>query len=288
MRFDDQGLHLRQSDINEWLTCPERFRRGIVEAQSPEPVNHESDAALVGTVIHACIEYEFLNGAQNRSKLDEIALHMYAKMCHDFRNDPNTVFNEASYNGKDSKAYEDIVGLVEKWFTSQIRNQYLAYDNVLVEWEFDVPIGRINDVEVFLTGTSDLVIPNVAVIDWKTAGREYQRWEKQRWAVQPSAYTYAAYHHELFDATPIPFIFHVFTRGRSGDVQNVECWRGHEHWDWLRNQISPLVTDLIDGLERGWFTGAWQMNDQHALCSSKWCPYWSSCKGAYMEEGWDK
>jgi hypothetical protein len=287
MRFDEQGLHLRQSDINEWLNCPERFRRSIVESESEQPISHESDAALVGTVIHAAIEYEFLNGPQDRSKLDEIALHMYAKMCEEFRNNETISFNEASYGGKDSKAYEDIVGLVEKWFSSDIRHKYLKHDNVLVEWSFDVPLCRINGVEIFLTGTSDLVIPNVAVIDWKTAGREYQRWEKQRWAVQPSVYTYAAHYENLFDHQPIAFTFHVFTRGRAGDVQNVECWRGQEHWEWLRNQIGPLVTQLIDARDRGW-VGAWQMNDQHALCSDKWCPYWSSCKGAHMKEGWDK
>jgi hypothetical protein len=249
--------------------------------------NFESDAALVGTAIHAAIEYEFTHGPQDRTTLDELALGRYAKCAADFRSDPNVDFGENTYSGNDSKAYTDIVDLIGKWFGSHIRAEYMQYDGVVSEWEFDVEFCKVDSVDVWLTGTADLLIPNVGVVDWKTAGRDYQRWEKQRWAVQPTVYTYAAHRSGYFDSTPVPFTFEVFARGRKGGVQTVDVWRDEGHWAWLARQITPMVRSIVAGGPKD-FSELWQMNDQHALCSDKWCPFWSACKGEHMTGGWER
>jgi len=28
--------------------------------------------------------------------------------------------------------------------------------------------------------------------------------------------------------------------------------------------------------------GRWLANDQHFLCSQRWCPVWDKCKGSYI------
>lgn len=286
MRLDSDGLHLRQSEINDWLICPERFRFGLVNVDEGG-IGFESDAALVGTAIHAAIEYEFTVGPQDRTTLDELALGRYAKFAADYRSDGSVFFSENTYNGVDAKAFTDIVDLVGKWYESEIRAEYLQFEDVVSEWEFDVPFCTIDGMKIWLTGTADLLIPEVGLVDWKTAGREYQRWEKHRWAVQPTVYTYAAHHLGYFSETPIDFTFQVFPRGRKGGVQTVSVWRDEGHWRWLERLINPMVRAIVGDAPVKW-SGVWPMNDQHALCSEKWCPFWSGCKGQFMQAGWER
>jgi hypothetical protein len=49
----------------------------------------------------------------------------------------------------------------------------------------------------------------------------------------------------------------------------------------LETQVKQLVSMLAlpDGM-------SWPMNDQHALCSPKWCPFWDGCKGSHVPVDW--
>jgi hypothetical protein len=40
----------------------------------------------------------------------------------------------------------------------------------------------------------------------------------------------------------------------------------------------------VNTATQAWGMPDWPMNDQHGLCSSKWCDYWSVCKGAHWND----
>ena len=46
-----------------------------------------------------------------------------------------------------------------------------------------------------------------------------------------------------------------------------------EHYDWLRTKCTDIARLIEVGME------SWPKNDNHALCSEKWCPAWANCKG---------
>jgi hypothetical protein len=300
VRIDREGLHLRQSDINDWLQCAEKFRRRIFDEAAGLSRATESDVALAGTTLHKFIEAEL---GERQVGLDPhaFAYEYYSGEAARFRSDPNVTFTENTFSS-DSAAVNEIAKMVGMWLGSPLRADLLGRDpeTLLVEWEFDELFTHIDSMPVYLCGTTDLVLIGDGMIDWKTAGRDYQRWEKQRWAVQPTVYTYAAARAGFIGQVPnlpadsgfdsgltYPFEFVVFPRGRKGGIQHVDVNRGPEHWSWLAQQIGPMVRDIMVGQAQGW-GDRWQMNDQSALCSDKWCPFWDSCKGAFMRDGWDK
>jgi hypothetical protein len=58
-------------------------------------------------------------------------------------------------------------------------------------------------------------------------------------------------------------------------VQIVEIERDDSHTGWLIGQLGPIrnYVELMDPAKE------WIMNDQHVLCSPKWCDHWYGCKG---------
>lgn len=129
------------------------------------------------------------------------------------------------------------------------------------------------DTEMRWNGTWDVLLPYYYMIDWKSAGRPYTPWERQRWAVQPTFYTEAARQLGLLPAKS-EFRYVVFQKKWNKPVQVVPVYRDVR---FTRHMVRSLwrIVDLHDALP----DGPWPINDQHALCSDKWCPYWATCKG---------
>jgi len=72
----------------------------------------------------------------------------------------------------------------------------------------------------------------------------------------------------------------VMTRAKKSVGQIVPIVRTKQHVDWLIHQASNAVRSLSAiGLDNPWMA-----NDQHGLCSEKWCPYWSICKGSRISD----
>jgi len=135
---------------------------------------------------------------------------------------------------------------------------------------------------VRLAGQADIVDRYTnRMIDWKSSGREYKRWEKQRWAVQPTVYTYAAHREGLI--TPFEqgcrFDYGVFIR-RGKESQQLTVWRSFGQWEWLARLCDNIATMFGSPLTQ------WPLRDDHALCGPKWCANWSECKGQFIEEDW--
>ena len=119
---------------------------------------------------------------------------------------------------------------------------------------------------------------NSVIWDWKTSSRAYNESEKQKKAHQPTVYCAAAVSTGLAEGTEQTFRFGVMVRQQSPKSQVVEVTRTRAHYDFLHRQAKAAVDQaVISSGQRDWF-----MNDQHVLCSSTWCDYWSICKGSHI------
>ena len=256
----------------------------------------ETDAATVGTVLHSVIEHE-LNGNpfEDEATAIEWAAADYVRELEVFAAD-GALYSMATF-GDHTKALKALSWLVRSWYHCPERTDLLYRDiEYKTEWKFDLPFRDIEvrksknvteTIPVFLAGTSDLVANN-RVYDWKTAGSEYKQWELQRWGRQPDVYTWAAAQAGL--VTPdrdglYYFDFKVFVRRQEIRLPDtVTVKRSANHWAWLEVIVTRLVNMYYQvGLETGW-----PLDDQHVLCSPKFCSFWSECKGKLIdaERGW--
>jgi hypothetical protein len=80
---------------------------------------------------------------------------------------------------------------------------------------------------------------------------------------------------------PVEFNFGVMIRNASSTGQIVSITRTPEHGQWIIDQTIALVNNLLT-VQAKMPSTRWIVNDQHYLCSQRWCPVWSMCKGSYI------
>lgn len=286
-------LILHQSDLKHFLTCPDQFRivNGIQPGGDFEKVPEyrvETDAATLGTTMHAVIEHELLgNRFQRADDAVRWAKQAMGDLVYGYVTN-GTQYRTESFGENPKKALAALEGLVRRWFASNERKHWLAIVNdhpncIHVEYDFEVPFianrqGRYTEIR--LAGQMDLLDTyHHRVVDWKTTGRKYERWEKQRWDVQSNVYTYAAAQQGLLERHPdgYQFDFVVFNhKYNDPEPQKVTVWRENGAWGWMTQMVSNMVATIESDLE------VYPLRDDGALCSPKWCPIWSSCKGMWV------
>lgn len=290
MRYDSEGIHIHQSDLKNH--CLEKLRLETV-ATGPRL---ENDAATVGTALHAVIEHELAgNVYETLYDCQSYAAHTYLRLLEEYKQDGKP-YALSSFNTHD-RAVELLVKLAAAWFHCAEREALFSSSVAPhVEWNFDLPFcdvgvkkhGKKSEiVPVFLAGTADIIHNNM-VWDWKTSGSEYRRWEYQRWGRQPDVYTWAAAKSGLIVPNSngiYRFDFKVFVRNNDPleGCQTVTVERSANSWSWLQEIISRLVNFSYNmGLDR-----EWPLDDQHVLCSPKWCMFFDMCKGSHVSgETW--
>lgn len=294
MKYDVESatLTLHQSDLNHFMKCPEQFRvvKGLLPNVNMQPgeARVETDAATLGTTLHSVIEADL---DEPFTSVGEAITHgrlLLFNLMGEYI-EAGVEYRTESFGPDPQKILSELDILVEAWYLSRDRRTLMAMkdrgDLVQVEWNFDVPFiqGREGIIQnVNLAGTADILLPD-EMWDWKSAGRAYQRWEYQRWAIQPTVYTYAAAASGLLlpdSEGRYKFVFKVFMRGKIDAPQTVEVFRTEAQWGWLLR--------LVENVCRMWESDAdeWPLRDDHALCGPKWCPVWSTCKGAFVNEDW--
>lgn len=290
MRFDDNGIHIHQSDLKNH--CLEKLRLETV-AVGPRI---ENDAATVGTALHAVIEQELAgNLYATEHDAQGNAARIYLELLEEYAADGKP-YALSSFNSHE-RAIDMLAALASKWYRSNERQELLhCAEEPLIEWHFDLPFTTVpakkfgkrqEEIPVFLSGTADIVYNN-QVWDWKTAGSEYRRWEYQRWGRQPDVYTWAAVKSGLLVPDrngQVEFLFKVFVRNNNlgEQPQTVTVQRSANNWAWLETMVHRLVNFAYNmGLDR-----EWPLDDQHVLCSPKWCTFFDMCKGNFVSgETW--
>ena len=264
MKIDNVNkiVYVRQSWLNDMVICPERARLGIIR---PE-FRSGSDATIIGTAVHAGIE-SVLDGKSSEFgdmlKVVSTEYDQLAALPHKVTNIDQEKIPE--YLEAMSLAfYDDILPKVEL--------------GGKVEHYFKVPLGiTIQDYAVWLEGTMDYISPSGLIWDWKTSSRAYYIKDKQKSAIQPTVYGYAAKYEGLANGDITEFNYGIMVRSNPSKSQIGHITRTEGHYNWLKYFVRGAVGSCLKvGTDSEWF-----MNDSSTLCSSSWCSYWSICKGAF-------
>lgn len=245
--------------LKDFATCPEKARRRYFNITASQSTSYTA----LGSAVHAGIEAALLNMIDGGDRHPELVA---ADKAQEVMGEPNYVPGSL-----------DIPGLIAQHMES-FRTQTLPHMHPLVvEEKFDLPVYLDAFREIRLRGVIDCVDRNLGIIDWKTAGSPHKIWEKERYEIQPTIYTWAWSKLQGVHVDHMRFVVFVHNKG----VQEYTVQRKENHVDWLRFQALAAARLIETGLP------VWTMNDSGWWCSEKWCAAWNECKGSFLK-GADK
>ena len=235
-----------------------------------------SDAALIGTAAHAAI------AAVLEDKLDPKNIGAHA------HNAAMVLCEEEDVHWTKWTLPAQLGGHAKRCAEAWAEDMYPHVPRGgLVEIDFKVPLFESRGRTIGIKGTIDYASPDGTLYDWKTSSKKYEQRGKQKAAIQPTVYAAAAMHGALGELPykyPIRFHFGVMVRGEArATTQLVDVLRTRDHENWLIDNLRTYV-DVADalGVHR-----PWPRNEDHYLCNSTWCPWWSMCKGARISDADD-
>jgi hypothetical protein len=274
---DGRWIHrFRQSTLGELDLCHERGRLTMAGLMPDE----ETDAACLGTSVHAGIEHAVRALMEGQYvTLEEIVA---VAMLEWERLMALPAFQWKKYTDPGARRLIEACLVV---FYGQV------YDR-LEPQHCELPFGPITIHEddervIEITGTIDYVDRLMGACDWKTDGQgnKFKRgwggkaWELDRWGVQPTTYVTALRAMGLIDPQgPWPFTYFAFALGANVELVETTVLRQAADIDWLARKCLSYCKMVEADLD------VWPKNDNHALCSEKWCPAWGQCKGASYED----
>lgn len=276
---DGRYVHtFRQSVVGELDTCPERGRAAMAGEIPPD----ESDAAALGTACHAGFE------AAARSLLagDPLTLPAIEEIAQDefTRVTQQPWFRWAKYSEESCRAH---ISRVVELFYDELYHQL---DPIVVEWGFGPLVVHEDESRVIqIAGTVDLHDAGFGPCDYKTTehGRTYRRgfggdaWQLDRWAIQPTVYVEALRQAGHVDPEgPWRFTYFGFELGKEPALHVTSVWRTPADLRWMRDKLVSYAVLAEAGIP------VWPKQDNHALCSPKWCLHWGNCKGAHYGDWW--
>jgi len=259
-------VFVRQSWLNDMVLCPERARLGATLPQ----MRSGSDATLMGTAVHHAIEQVL--ECDGTMALEEMITAGVDKFHY------LQVMEQWKETNIDPTKYEVyIASMCEAWLNEIAPT--LEFGG-RTEYQFAYPLGiEVGEWAVWCEGTMDYVDPKGVVYDWKTASRSYNAKEKQSTAVQPTVYA-GAVNAMGWSDFPVEFRYGIMIRQEKPKSQIVRIERNESHMRWLRHAVRPAIGMALHvGTDKPWI-----MNDTSALCSERWCSYWSVCKGAFLTD----
>jgi hypothetical protein len=261
----------RQSSFNTLGLCLERGRRENL----PGAVQVDTDAACVGTSVHAAIEAALLRRRAGGDDLGLAALVAIFEFNFFVWSEVPT-FRWVKYTDSSARKFGELC--LTHWY----RDAYPLLDPLEIEWTFNKTIDETPTRIIKYSGTVDLIDRNAGLVDWKTSGRgPYVTWEKERWAEQPTVYTQAfamevAEHGFGQFWEPEDSVDFTYGVMHANGLQVFTVQRDRQSWDWQLAKAHSYC-DLIEaGLEH------WPLTDSSALCAPKWCTHWDTCRGMYV------
>jgi hypothetical protein len=272
MRIENNKIFIRQSWLGDALMCPERAR---LSALHPE-TRKENDSAMMGTAVHAGIE------AVLKEELDPQYIGEHSVEAFRMREQElHALGKSINITNTDPKNWDKhINSMAEAW----VRDIYPHVPRGgITEYKFETKVGAIAnelfEYELWFEGTMDYFHPQ-GIWDWKTAARKYYEAEKQTQNIQSAIYAESAVTLGMMNYD-VDFTFGVMIRNASSTGQILTVNRTASHGQWIINQTKSLVNTLLT-MQKNLPQEKWLVNDQHYLCSQRWCPVWSMCKGSYI------
>lgn len=262
-----------QSAIGDSDVCLERFRLGLT-GDMPED---DTDATAVGTSVHAGIELavaalcDWGDGVE-LADMQEVAQTAFYSISH------LPHFRYVQKQEAWCRSYIDRALAI--WYDER----YPSIDPIAYEKYVGPYVIHEDDKRIIeLAGSVDHVDRNTGLEDWKTSGKAYEKWEKSRWNIQATTYTWLWDQHlratEDGYVTPetMPFTFTILLK--PSGYQQLTIERDAGDWKWLQRKALALALQVERGTD-----DYWVMNDQSALCSSKFCGAWAACKGSCISD----
>lgn len=287
---DARTIRIRQSWLDTAIRCPERGRQAIIRPH----LDGEGDAACAGTAAHAAIEAH-LKGELPVELMEQYAQEWARKMI-----DEGVVHDDGIVYPIEFKSFESASELIyhagncTRGWIQDIRPHLIASDQFEGQQEvrFEFEAFEMNDYGlpwlVIFQGTVDHVPEHVRRLwDWKNKGSDMKQKELQRTDIQKIVYSAAAvngcFGHEF--EWPVRFAWgnnvRLKTKARS---QIVEAEVLQAHWDWLTRRTRTIINLFLNfGLAQEWPT-----DEDHFLCSQKWCPWYADCRGAHITADMDR
>ena len=281
LRLDDGRWEhtFSQSLLGTFQSCPEQARQILFKEVD---TSGSTDSQALGTGVHAGIEYALWE--QKTSDRMLYAADMidctYAEL-----DDLEWTYTKLSR----AKVYDLAAIMLHAWH----RDVYGTFEPDKIEHKFRRLLYSGKHRDIYIAGTMDCVDTDGLLWDWKTGSRPYERWEKQRWATQPTAYTWAwwdecndeALRLGYPDEIPIEMEVQDFRYAvmlYDGGVQLLDIWRDQSHVNWMKAICSQIAWMIEHGLN------PWPMTDAGWHCSETWCPVFAEgkCKGAHMRDSW--
>lgn len=260
-----------QSLLGTFQQCPEQARQILFKEVD---TSGSTDSQALGTACHAGIEYALWEQklGNKLASVAEMVDATYAEL-----DDMEWTYTKISR----AKVYDLAALMLGAWH----RDVYGTFEPAQIEHKFHLPLYSGKHRDIFIAGTLDCIDMHYTPWDWKTASRPFERWEKQRWAVQPTAYAWAVQkeNNEWLDEYGMSRTdFRYAVMLYDGSVQILDVWRDQSHVDWMKKVCSQIAWMIEHGLN------PWPMTDAGWHCSETWCPVFAEgkCKGAVMSEDW--
>lgn len=254
-----------QSWLNEFFTCPERARLQLA-GEYPSDV---SDSSAKGTALHAGIQW-VMNGWGNFGVAESVALNKFEELSE-----------LEHFRWVKVKSLETARIHISKSFKLWYDCVYPQLGRpVWVEHPFEFKAYEDDERIIYLKGHVDFMDDYPCLYDWKFSANDEKYttkgWELARWSLQSTVYSWAAVqagHYESVD--DIPFVF-VNIGPYARAPQYLETFRNLENFGFLQLQLQRVAEQVEANMAH------WPLNDQHALCSPKWCMNWDQCKGKFL------
>lgn len=271
--FTEDGRRLwvfSQSRLKQVDVCPERGRRALLDLMPDFP----TDSTAMGHAVHEVIELCLADIIEGMGpwRLDDMTQCATALFDEEMA-DPSAQWVKFK---RASSLHEKIATCLSTWY----RLVLPTLDPLAVEVNFGpLTIHEDDERVIQVQGQIDYVDKAAGLADWKTAGREWEEWEHQRWDIQPTLYTLGQYQCCAdTENHPHPWTWHVLNT--DGSYQKITTTRSHADWAWLKHRCLVIAKQLEAELPE------WLKNDTTALCSPKWCGAWAECKGAFVGLDW--
>lgn len=248
--------------LKDFATCPEKARRryfGITP-------NKVTEYTALGSAVHAGIEFR-LNGLLGGWETTLAGARVAAQEKLDQLWADPTYEPQKMNNDEQARLVNQHLGTFDRETLPHLKP-------LVAEEQFDLELYSDAFRTINIRGAIDCVDRNLGVIDWKTAGNPHKAWEKQRYEVQPTVYTWAWNKLQGTHVDHMRYVVFIHDKG----VQEYTVSRGPEHVEWLKYQAIAAARQVESGLP------VWTMNDSGWWCAAKWCPAYNACKGSFIKE----
>jgi len=263
--LDDKGDYwIRQSQLTEFVRCPERFRLHVLHPENAI----EGDEAFMGTADHAAAEMLLDGDIRLEDLADAVTAIVYDMLQAD----------EPRWNAFKNGA--EMAEQARRCIVAWGRDIYPKVPLVgVTEVDFAFQAGIHQGRRYGFRGCVDYPT-HYGIYDWKFPAKVYKRWEKQKYDLQASIYTAAGVAGALpFEYDwPASFTFGITTRQDEPKGELVSVTRTYNHYEWVKHHAKVLIDMIVTmGMER-----PWPLRQEDWLCSAKWCGNYHECRGLFI------